>query len=159
MLAADVSPDRRLESTIRTARPSINPDPGSDADDRIPLGVLRRLCLILDVDLTELVETRPSRPDDEVGDASGDEVRVEAALAEFDEGLSRDSLAEALGWPLERVVRALAAIEERLRPTGRRLRPIGWHRYAVAGVVSTDIFVSPYTPAATHLEQGRGYLT
>lgn len=106
-------------------------DPGSDADDRIPLGVLRRLCLILDVDLTELVETRPSPPDGEDGEVSADDMRVEAALAEFDEGLSRDSLAEAFGWPLERVERALAALEERLRLTGRRLRPIGWHRYAL----------------------------
>lgn len=106
-------------------------DPGSGADDRIPLGVLRRLCVILDVDLTELVETRGARPADEDGDVSADDVRVEAALAEFDEGLSRDVLAEAFGWPLERVERALAALAERLRPTGRRLRPMGWHRYAL----------------------------
>ena len=67
-------------------------DPGSEADDRIPLGVLRRLCSILDVDLTELVETRCQGPEDEDGDVFADDVRVEAALAEFDEGLSRDGL-------------------------------------------------------------------
>jgi hypothetical protein len=106
-------------------------DPGSEADDRIPLGVLRRLCRILDVDLTDLVETRWHRSDDEDGDLFADDVRVEAALAESDQGLSRDGLAEAFGWPLERVERALAALEERLRPAGRRLRPIGWHRYAL----------------------------
>jgi hypothetical protein len=106
-------------------------DPGSEADDRIPLGVLRRLCSILDVDLTELVETRGEGPDDEDGDVFADDVRVEAALAEFDDGLSRDGLAKAFGWPLERVERALASLENRLRPTGRRLRPIGWHCYAL----------------------------
>lgn len=106
-------------------------DPGSEADDRIPLGVLRRLCSILDVDLTELVESRGHGPEDEDGDLFADDVRVEAALAEFDEGLSRDGLAEAFGWPLQRVERAFAALEERLGATGRRLRPIGWHRYAL----------------------------
>ena len=40
-------------------------------------------------------------------------------------------MAEAFGWPLERMERALGALEERLRSTGRRLRPIGWHRYAL----------------------------
>jgi hypothetical protein len=57
---------------------------------------------------------------------------VEAALAEFTGGLSRDTLAEAFGWPLDRVERALAVLDERLGPTGRRLRPIAWHRYALA---------------------------
>ena len=107
-------------------------DPGLEADDRIPLGVLRRLCRILDVDLTELSESRG--PQGNVEDAEGelpDDVRVEAALAEFSDGLARDRLAEAFGWPLDRMERALAALEERLRPTGRRLRPVGWHRYAL----------------------------
>jgi hypothetical protein len=56
---------------------------------------------------------------------------VEAALAEFTDGLSRDTLAEAFGWSLDRVERALGVLHERLGPTGRRLRPIGWHRYAL----------------------------
>jgi len=107
-------------------------DPGLEADDRIPVGVLRRLCRILDVDLTELSESQSPRgdaEDDEVGPP--DDVRVEAALAEFPDGLSRVRLAEAFGWPLDRMERALAALEQRLRPTGRRLRPVGWHRYAL----------------------------
>ena len=107
-------------------------DPGLEADDRIPVGVLRRLCRILDVDLTELSESQGpggDAGDDEVG--LPDVVRVEAALAEFPDGLSRDRMAEAFGWSLDRTERALAAVGERLRPTGRRLRPVGWHRYAL----------------------------
>ncbi len=108
-------------------------DAGREGDDRIPVGVLRRLCRILDVDLTELAESRGPRGDAEDGaEGPPDDVRVEAALAEFTGGLSRDTLAEAFGWPLDRVERALAVLDERLAPTGRRLRPIGWHRYTLA---------------------------
>lgn len=107
-------------------------DAGRDGDDRIPVGVLRQLCRILDVDLTELAESRgPGGDAEDAAEGPPDDVRVEAALAEFDEGLSRDSLAEAFGWPLERVERALAVLDERLGPSGRRLRPVGWHRYAL----------------------------
>lgn len=117
-------------------------EPGLEADDRIPVGVLRRLCRILDVDLTELAESQGPRGDAEDGEVGlPDDVRVEAALAEFPDGLSRDRLAEAFGWSLDRMERALAALGERLRPTGRRLRPVGWHRYALGphlGVLTGD---------------------
>ncbi len=95
------------------------------ADDRIPLGTLRVLSRVLDIDWDELVHKRVDPPD-----AVGDDLIVEAALAEFPDGLSRDDLA-ALGWSLGRVERALLALEQRLVPTGRRLRLIGWHRYAL----------------------------
>jgi len=68
------------------------------------------------------------------GDHDGviaDDVRVEAALAEFADGTTRDALAEAFGWTLARVERSLAALEVRLRPTGRRLRQFGWQRYTL----------------------------
>lgn len=64
-------------------------------------------------------------------DAVGDDLTVEAPLAEFPDGLSRDDLAGAFGWSLGRVERALLGLEQRLVPTGRRLRLIGWHRYAL----------------------------
>jgi hypothetical protein len=105
---------------------------GDFGDDRIPLGVLRRLSRIIDADLNELTQTRhmPPTPGDNDGDIA-DDVRVEAALAEFADGTTRDALAEAFRWTLARVERALAALEVRLRPTGRRLRHVGWQRYTL----------------------------
>jgi hypothetical protein len=107
-------------------------DGGDHGDDRIPLGVLRRLCGILDVDLSDLADDRawPSEEGDGEDDLA-DDVRVEAALAEFPDGVARDALADAFGWPLPRVERALASLKLRLEPTGRRLRWVGWHRYAL----------------------------
>lgn len=105
-------------------------DPGSYGDDRIPLGVLRRLSRLLDVELGDLVE-EPAPPPEDDGEAVPDDVRVEAALAKVVEGVTRDALAQVFGWPLLRVERALATLEARLRPSGRRLRQIGWHRYAL----------------------------
>jgi hypothetical protein len=61
----------------------------------------------------------------------GDDLRVEAAIAAFPAGVTRDDLARCFLWPLERVERAIAVLELRLRPSGRRLRRIGWHRYAL----------------------------
>ena len=95
-------------------------------DDRIPLGTLRSLSRLLDLDLEELVSgptTPPQTP--------GDDVRVEAALAEPPGSFTRDDLAGALEWTLERVDQALNALQARLHPTGRRIRMIGWHRYTL----------------------------
>ncbi len=107
-------------------------DPGDHGDDRIPLGVLRRLSSILDTDLSELTDTPYRQPvpgDNDAGVA--DDIRVEAVLGEFPDGVTRDALSEAFKWPLARVERALAALEIRLRPSGRRLRQIGWHQYSL----------------------------
>lgn len=49
----------------------------------------------------------------------------------FVDGTTRDALADAFGWSLSRVERALAVLDLRLRPSGRRLRQIGWHRYTL----------------------------
>ena len=100
--------------------------PAEPGDDRIPLGTLRALSRLLDIDLEELVGGRTAPPD-----TPTDDLRIEAALAEHPGSFSRDDLAGALEWTLERVDRALNALEERLRPTGRRLRMIGWHRYTL----------------------------
>ncbi len=101
--------------------------PGDLADDRLPVGVLRVLSRILDVEWRELIEGGG-----DAGDVvQDDDVAVEAALAEFNAGLSRDDLAQAFAWSLERVDAALVALERRLRPSGRRVRPVGWHRYAL----------------------------
>lgn len=100
--------------------------PAEPGDDRIPLGTLRTLSRLLDLDLEELVRgptTPPQTP--------GDDIRIEAALAEPPGSFTRDDLAGALEWTLQRVDQALNALEERLQPTGRRLRTIGWHRYTL----------------------------
>ena len=95
-------------------------------DDRIPFGVLKRLSQLLDVDVEDLVD-----PPDARCVAQDDDVRVEAGLAFFPAGVTRDDLARCFNWPLDRVERAIAALEARLRPSGRRLKRIGWHRYAL----------------------------
>ena len=102
--------------------------PDDLADDRLPVGVLRVLSRILDVPWQELIDGGGGATGDVVQD---DDVAVEAALAEFNAGLSRDDLAQAFAWPLERVDAALVTLERRLRPSGRRVRPLGWHRYAL----------------------------
>jgi hypothetical protein len=48
---------------------------------------------------------------------TADDIIVEAALQEHHNGLSRDVLAEGLGWLLERTERALVALDQRLRKT------------------------------------------
>ncbi len=101
-------------------------DLAEPGDDRIPLGTLRTLSGLLDVTLDELV-TGPTTPPQ----TSGDDIRVEAALAEPPGSFTRDDLAGALEWTLERVDRALNALDVRLQPTGLRLRVIGWHHYTL----------------------------
>lgn len=114
-------------------RARIDPDPifslpdSPQEDGRIPFGVLRMLSQLLDIDLEDLVDRPPDAPCVE----QGDDNRVEAALASFPAGVARDDLARCFDWPLERVERAIARLEVRLRPSGRRLKQIGWHRYTL----------------------------
>lgn len=96
-------------------------------DDRIPFGVLRRISRLLDIALSDLVEA----PEEPTVVEPGDETRVEAALATNPAGLTRDHLARCFDWPLERVDRSIAMLEYRLRPTGRRVKRLGWHRYVL----------------------------
>jgi hypothetical protein len=108
-------------------------------DGRIPFGVFRALSRLLDIGLEDLVE---------VPVAScvmpRDDLRVEAAIAAVPAGVTRDDLARCFVWPLERVERAIAVLELRLRPSGRRLRRIGWHRYALGPNLS---LLSPHEHA------------
>lgn len=98
---------------------------GRRAEDGLPLGVLRFLSRFLDIGLDELVDA-PRRPTEQ----PGDDVRLEAAFAMVGK-LCRDDIAQVFNWTLDRVERALAALETRLRPTGHRLHHIGWHRYSI----------------------------
>jgi hypothetical protein len=63
--------------------------------------------------------------------ASADDRAVEAALLTHGDTITTDSLADALGWPLGRLERALGALDRRLRPTGAQLCRTGWHRYRI----------------------------
>ena len=60
-----------------------------------------------------------------------------AYLGEFPDGLYRDTLAESLGWKLERLEGALAALDAGLRLCGLRLKTNGG-RVALAGRTRSD---------------------
>ncbi len=65
----------------------------------------------------------PGEPDND--EQEDDATVVGAYLGEFPEGLTRDALAEALHWTLDRLERALAALDVGLRASGLRLRANG----------------------------------
>ncbi len=98
---------------------------GRRADDGLPLGVVRFLSRFLDVPIDVLVDM-PARPTVQ----PGDDVELEVAFG-IAGNLCRDDIAQVFNWTLDRVERALAALEMRLRPTGRRLHHLGWHHYSV----------------------------
>ncbi len=85
--------------------------------NRVPLAVLARLADVVGLPLRRLMhrwgEDDPEEPDETSV--------VGAYLAEFKEGLTRDQLAEALGWTLLRVERALATLDVGLGQVGMRL--------------------------------------
>lgn len=85
--------------------------------DRVPLAVLSRLAEVVGVPLRQLLNHwRDGGPKD-----SGDRSVVGAYLTEFKDGLTRDQLSEALGWTLQRVEQALAALDAALEDVGMRL--------------------------------------
>jgi len=86
-----------------------------DNHDRLTLDLVVALARALAVqpgDLFPAAAPRPTQPDD---------TRVEAALAMVDKGLAASELAQGLGWAYDRVLAALGALGERLRPTGINL--------------------------------------
>lgn len=101
----------------------------SGHSDRLTLGALYKLADSLCVEpaslLTQQTAVREPAPDD---------VAVEALLATVGKATNRDDIAWALGWDLERVNRALLALEQRLRASGQRLRraKFGWFCLAAA---------------------------
>lgn len=85
--------------------------------ERVPLGVLSRLADVVGVPLRQLVNGwRDGDPEN-----SGDRSVVGAYLAEFKDGLTPDQLSDALGWTLQRVEEALAALDAALGDVGMRL--------------------------------------
>ena len=92
----------------------------------LSVATLSRICTALDLDVSELLGGEKLAPCQ-----SADDIKLEAALVEHGGVLTRDDLALALGWPLTRLERALLALEQRLRPTGQRLRRVDWNSYTL----------------------------
>jgi transcriptional regulator with XRE-family HTH domain len=90
------------------------------------VGLLLRICQALDLELAEVIDPPTAAPQE-----SADDRKVEAALVEHGGVLTRDDLAAALSWPLARLERALLSLEHRPKPTGLRLRRVGWNSYAL----------------------------
>jgi transcriptional regulator with XRE-family HTH domain len=97
--------------------------------DQLPLGTVLRLCRLLDIDIDQLLAgRRPARPPE----PAADDVKVEAAIVRHGGGATREDLALALKWPLERLELALRTLDRRLEATGLRLRQTGWDGYVLA---------------------------
>lgn len=96
---------------------------------RLPSSVLARLADILGLSKSQLgdacAEPIPERP--------SDPSCLGAHIGEFPQGVTRDELAEALGWTLDPIERALAALDHELRRCGLRLRTRDGDRVALAG--------------------------
>jgi transcriptional regulator with XRE-family HTH domain len=92
----------------------------------IPVDLLHRICQALDLELAEVIDPPTAAPQE-----NADDRKFEAALVEHGGVLTRDDLAAALSWPLTRLERALLSLEHRLKPTGLRLRRVGWNSYAL----------------------------
>ena len=130
--------------------------------DAVPLGLLERLCQVLDLHPAELFQPParaaqrrralpPSGP-------PGDETVLEAALATVTTPsgqpgtpITPAALADALGWSLERLTTTLAALTEHLAGTGIRIdtdpAPAGT---PVRGLRARDRHLSDGQRAALH---------
>lgn len=96
---------------------------------RVPPSVLARLADVLGLTKLQLLDVQAG----ELPTRSSDPSVVGAYIGEFPSGATRDELAEALGWTLDRIERALAALDQQLRPCGLRLRTRDGNRVDLAG--------------------------
>jgi transcriptional regulator with XRE-family HTH domain len=111
------------------------------ADRQLTLANLERLTLLLDVDTGELFirparaatsgDAARSRVTDAGQDGDWDVVKLQAALLQHGGVLTRDDLADALGWDLQRLEHGLRALRDQLQSTGLRLRRASWNSYAL----------------------------
>ena len=90
----------------------------------VPLGVGLYLARVLNMSLDELVPPRPV-VEAEGSDLDSDVPTVGSCLASCPEGISRDGLADALGWTLARVEYALRRLDVALGVAGMRLEGPG----------------------------------
>lgn len=96
---------------------------------RLPPSVLARLSDILGLTKVQLLDLRT----EQIPERPSDPSVVGAYIGEFPQGAARDELAEALGWTFDRIERALAALDQQLRPCGLRLRTRDGNRVDLAG--------------------------
>jgi transcriptional regulator with XRE-family HTH domain len=111
------------------------------ADRQLILASLERLTRLLDVDTGELfihparIATEDAAARSQFTEAEQgrdrDVVKLQAALLAHGGVLTRDDLADALGWDLQRLEHSLRALHDQLQPTGLRLRRAGWNSYAL----------------------------
>ncbi len=93
------------------------------------------VALRLVTDLARLLGVTPAelfaRPPDQPAAATRDDQAIEAALAITNSATTTTDLANALGWDLARVRRALRTLEQRQASSGIRLHEDGWQRHAL----------------------------
>lgn len=99
--------------------------------DRVPLGLLERLCQVLDLHPTELFcpPTRaaqrrahpPAEPPTDVTVLQAALATLTAPTGGSGVPVAPAALAEALGWPLDRLTTALTVLTEQLADTGLRV--------------------------------------
>ena len=138
----------KLARLLACSQPVIRLMERGRAHDRMTLDFLHRLANVLEVSPASLLVT-----DDDVAPVpSRDDVRIEAALQTSERPTTRDELARALGWELQRVERALDSLGSRLGGTGAMLQRSPRGRAAIrprTEVVSRDELV--------RLEQARAF--
>jgi transcriptional regulator with XRE-family HTH domain len=94
---------------------------------QLPLGALIDLSDTLDLDPAELFAATDARPREPKPDA----MVIEAVLLRYRDGLTRETLASGLGWPPDRLDRALEALADNAATAGWRLRRVPGYRYRV----------------------------
>lgn len=131
--------------------------------DAVPLGLLERLCQVLDLHPVELFRA-PRRATQRralaVPEVATDGQVLEAALAtlprpaaagEQTPAVSRAGLADALGWPLSRMAAAIADLDDTLADRGVRLDvDVVADGHAVHGVTPRPGLLTPTQRKALH---------
>ena len=107
---------------------------GCPALRQLPLAVLIDLSAMLDLDLAELLDAADAR----LREPKPDAIVIEAVLLRYRDGLTRETLASGLGWPQNRLDKALEELADNAATAGWLLRRVPGHRYRVEGC-SRDI--------------------
>jgi transcriptional regulator with XRE-family HTH domain len=118
---------RRMGRAVGVSASTIRGLESGANHEQLPLILVARLAEALEVTPQELF----ARARDEPAMAGDDDRVVEAALQSRSGVTASYDLATCLGWTLERVVRALDALDQRLEGTGTRLHRNSWQQRAI----------------------------